>query len=314
MSENMQTDEEKLKEVIRRRNRVKAFKRIIVIAVVILLLIPNIVSVYSFTRIKSLSQTVDNLAMQLENLKNVEEETVADTTVAAVELEGAEIGVIDRNDTLTDEERFPGKKLVYLTFDDGPSKYTDEVLDILDEFGVKATFFVVKMDDSEDAYRRIVNEGHTLGIHSYTHVYSTIYADKTSFATDVKDMQDFLYDITGQKASFYRFPGGSSNQVSKVDKNELFDVLSEDGLVYYDWNVTSQDATGKGISASRIVENVIAGVEKNDESVVLMHDASGKSSTVEALPIILERLTERDDVVILPITEGTKPVCHVVKK
>ena len=213
---------------------------------------------------------------------------------------------------ISDNELYPDKKKVYLTFDDGPSKYTNEILNVLAEYDVKATFFVLAKDGFDEEYQRIVEEGHTLALHSYSHKYSKIYSTPTLFREDVRLVQDFVRDRTGQKSVFYRFPGGSSNSLVDFDKEELFTILREEELSYFDWNVTSQDAGSVKLSPQKIYQNVMDGVKEKDCAIVLMHDAADKHTTVEALPLILEELTKDETCVVLPITQGTKPVRHVV--
>ena len=214
-----------------------------------------------------------------------------------------------------DKEAVSEKK-VYLTFDDGPSANTGRILDILDEYGVKATFFVTgegKENFSEE-YVRIVEEGHTLGMHSYSHRYSDVYASADSFREDFKKLQEYLYETTGVWSRIYRFPGGSSNTVSRIPVTEFIDLLNEEGIVYYDWNIVSGDAVEGGISAERIEKNCLSGIDQYDECMILMHDAKDLNSTVEALPQIIETIQERGDCVILPITDETVPVQHIATK
>ena len=204
-----------------------------------------------------------------------------------------------------------GIRKVYLTFDDGPSYNTDRILDILNEYGVKATFFVVGKEGYTKEYQRIVEEGHTLGMHSYSHKFREIYKSVDSFGKDMDDIHTFLYEVTGTDCSLARFPGGSSNTISKVDMKELIAYLDREGIAYYDWNVSSGDASGTYISASQIVENVLNGVKRYDSAIVLMHDSPTKDTTVEALPIIIEKILESENTVLLPISGDTIPVQHV---
>ncbi|MBO4461285.1 MAG: polysaccharide deacetylase family protein, partial [Lachnospiraceae bacterium] len=108
----------------------------------------------------------------------------------------------------------PNAKKVYLTFDDGPSHNTELILDILKEYNVKATFFVIGRNDeySKSLYKRIVDEGHTIALHSYTHRYSSIYASLDAYKEDLQKISDLVYDATGVRSKFIRFPGGSSNK------------------------------------------------------------------------------------------------------
>lgn len=204
-----------------------------------------------------------------------------------------------------------GIRRVYLTFDDGPSSNTDRILDILDSYGVKATFFVVAKNNYTQQYKRIAEEGHTLAMHSFTHRYKEIYASLDAYKYDLKQLHDFLYELTGEDCTIVRFPGGSSNTVSKVDMFELIDYLDGEGITYFDWNVSSGDASGMYLSADQIAKNVVDNVNRFDNAVVLFHDAASKDSTVEALPIIIEKILESDNTVILPISEDTVKVQHL---
>ena len=127
---------------------------------------------------------------------------------------------------------------VYLTFDDGPSKNTEKILDILDKYQVKATFFLTGREDKESLrlYREIVKRGHTVGMHSYSHQYDAIYESAKTFEEDLDKIQGLIYDATGIKCRLYRFPGGSSNQVSNTDMKELIRILNERNITYFDWN------------------------------------------------------------------------------
>lgn len=200
---------------------------------------------------------------------------------------------------------------VYLTFDDGPSEYTEEILDILDQYQVKATFFVIGKEDehSVEMYKEIVNRGHTLAMHSFSHKYNEIYASLDAFQEDFHKLQSYLEGITGVKPVFYRFPGGSSNQVSNTDMGVFINFLNEEGITYFDWNVSSGDAT-QSYSSQSVIDNVMSDVDKFHTSVVLMHDTSQKHATIEALPALIEQLQAEDDV-ILPIDETTVLVQHI---
>lgn len=214
---------------------------------------------------------------------------------------------------LTGEQLYPDYRKVYLTFDDGPSSNTEEILDILDRYGVKATFFVVGKTDehSQEMYRLILERGHTLGMHSYSHRYGEIYASTEAFTEDLEKIRSYLYDMTGMTSCFYRFPGGSSNALSSTDVQELIDVLNERGIIYFDWNVVNGDAGSVRLSAAQLADNVTNNMERYRTAIVLMHDASGKHLTVEALPVIIERILQMENTVILPITEDTARIQQV---
>lgn len=201
---------------------------------------------------------------------------------------------------------------VYLTFDDGPSENTEDILDILDAYDVKATFFVVGREDEEakELYRRIVDEGHTLGMHSYANRYSVIYQSQEAFEDDYWRLKEYLNEVTDTECRYYRFPGGSTNPISNVPMSELIAFLNEQGTIYYDWNVSAGDAASTAYTVDEIVENVIDDVVKYKTSVVLLHDADEKSTTVEALGPLIEALQEMD-AEILPIDEDTQVIQSV---
>lgn len=201
---------------------------------------------------------------------------------------------------------------VYLTFEDGPSENTGAILDILAQYNVQATFFVVgkEDEDSQELYKRIVEEGHTLGMHSYSNKYSQIYQSKDAFEEDFNRLRDELYQVTGVESIYYRFPGGSSNQISNVPMSDFIHYLNEQGVIYYDWNISAGDAASNAYSAEEIVANVVDDVVKYKTSVVLLHDASDKSTTVEALVPMIEALNEMG-AEILPIDEDTSVIQYV---
>lgn len=300
-----------------RKNRVKRLKKTIVSIVLILILIPDVLCGFLLFKVVKLNNYVDEIYSSLNEIKNYkeisrEDDSLFDTkedTILASDKNEVKQEVYFRN--ITDAEAYEGYQRIYLTFDDGPGIYTNEILDILNEYNVKATFFVIAKDNCDDKYQRILNEGHTLGLHTYSHDYSDVYSDVNGFTKDVEDISDFIYNITGERCKFYRFPGGSSNTIFKGDKNELLSVLNDRDLTFYDWNVTSGDATYGGLSKYQIASNVIKGIGSKEEAVVLMHDANDKHSTVEALRIIIETLQNKENVIFLPITENTEPVQHI---
>jgi len=207
---------------------------------------------------------------------------------------------------------YEGKK-VYLTFDDGPSDNTDRILDILAEYDVKATFFVIggKKNETLNRYKRIVDEGHTLGMHSYSHNYKEIYKSVEDFEKDFTKLWKLLYDTTGYKPTIYRFPGGSKNSVSKHDMKDFIRFLNKKGITYYDWNVVNGDAEGKDYTEQQMIDNVLSGVAKKKTSIVLMHDGQNKDKTVSILPKILDALIS-GGAKVLPLDENA-PLSQQIK-
>lgn len=203
----------------------------------------------------------------------------------------------------------PGKR-AYLTFDDGPTDNTMEMLDVLDEYDVKATFFVVGREENYyDCYKEIVERGHVLALHSYTHDYDVIYSSMDNFVKDIEELRKLLYDVTGVRPVYYRFPGGSSNSVSKVPMSELVSYVEEQGLVYFDWNALNQDAVTDNLSPEQLVDNIMQDAKKYDDVVILMHDLGNRHTTIESLPMLIKVLRE-EGYEILPIDENTPHVRH----
>ena len=201
---------------------------------------------------------------------------------------------------------YNGIRYVYLTFDDGPSPRTAEILDILASYDVKATFFVCGKSGYDDMYKRIVDEGHTIGMHSYSHDYKVLYESLDSFQTDLHKIQNYIFDITGVWTTYYRFPGGSSNTASQVPMSDLIGYLDRNNITYFDWNVYG----GDNIASSIIVSNVTANITEHENCMILLHDAADKEETVEALPEIIEYIQSLPNTVIVPVTEDTIPVQH----
>lgn len=210
----------------------------------------------------------------------------------------------------TDGDKEAETKRAYLTFDDGPSGNTGEILDILDANDVKATFFVVgRGDEYYDTYRDIVGRGHTLALHSYTHDYDKIYASLDDFAEDIEELRNLLYDVTGVNCVYYRFPGGSSNTVSKVDMDTLIDYVESQGLIYYDWNVLNNDAVCGSYTPEQLVDNIMKDAVCHDDVVILMHDLDARHCTVESLQMLIDEL-RAEGFTLLPIDENAPLVRH----
>lgn len=185
-------------------------------------------------------------------------------------------------------------KTVYLTFDDGPSPRTLEILDILKEHNIKATFFILsdEKEASKEIVKRIYDEGHAIGVHSASHSYETIYKSVDHFLEDFEKCFEYIKDIIGESPSIFRFPGGSVNSYNKGICKDLVDEMARRGFTYFDWNVSSDDAV-KGYTEESIYNNVMNGVKNRNTSVVLMHDSAPKKATVAALKKIIPELIEQ---------------------
>lgn len=290
------------------RERIQRFKK--VIAVIFLAVCVLLLGFYVI-RLKGKVNELEETLVQVQS-ESGEESGIY--TVASVETskrdQAQQMQISDESADSHWEKR------IYLTFDDGPSRNTNRILDILKEYDVKATFFVVGKTDAESvkAYQRIVEEGHTLAMHSYSHKYAEVYRSKESFVQDLEKLQEYLYQVTGVWTRYYRFPGGSSNTVSRADMGELIQYLEENGIIYFDWNIASGDAVSGELSKDTIIRNCVGGVEGLEDCMILMHDAAEKNSTVDALSQIIERIMDRGDAVFLPITDETALVRHMTVK
>ena len=294
-------------ERMKRRKRIQLYKNIIVTVVCGVSLMPVLFSIYLLAQLTQMEQKVAMIAGQRQVNGSVQYSLTEEASGQQVDGSG-EKGIAGNNQI---EE--PGKR-VYLTFDDGPSENTAEILDILDQNGVKATFFVTGHTDQESMqqYKAIVEHGHGIGIHSYTHDYDKIYSSLHAFQEDVNSMSDLIFAATGVRTHMYRFPGGSANTVSATDVNTLMSWLDEEGYVFYDWNALNGDAVTQDLAVSTLVQNVVTNVTKNRDkkvdSIVLMHDMKVRHNTVESLQPLIDKLKAEGYQMDQPLTEEVAPV------
>lgn len=227
----------------------------------------------TFENLSIEKRTIKVIPLPEETLENVTEEPVIEEDI----IPGITIGE-------------PNGKTIYLTFDDGPGKHTEKLLDILKTYKVKATFFVINNNDYNYLMKRIIEDGHTIGLHSNTHNYSEIYVNTESYFKDLNEIQKVVFDNTGVTTNIIRFPGGSSNIVSKKYcegiMTDLTKMVQEAGFQYFDWNVSSGDASGRNIGENAVFDNVIKGIEEKENSIVLQHDT--KEFSVNAVEMIIK--------------------------
>lgn len=188
------------------------------------------------------------------------------------------------------------QKIAYITVDDGPSRaITPGMLDVLEEEGIKATFFVLPHGGLDDLYRRIIDDGHEIGNHSYTHIYSRLYkpGDLETFREDVLRARDYILENFGYLTTTFRFPGGAMGRDLTIIEPRR-EVLDELGYRYFDWNSDTGDA-GRSAdkSATALTRNVLNNTRGRERLIVIMHDISNKRTTLEALPMIIEGLREQ---------------------
>ena len=187
-----------------------------------------------------------------------------------------------------------GEKICYLTFDDGPSKNTLKILDILKQYDAKATFFVIGnciCEENKIILERIVEEGHAIGLHANNHVYEKFYADETSFLKDYECLYETLKEDYGIETSLFRLPGGSACKYLYGRGREYVSKMQERGFSCFDWNVTGEDSVGTPTIYS-IQKNVFDRVFRYEKPIVLLHDSGIADVTVDALSGIIEKIKE----------------------
>jgi peptidoglycan-N-acetylglucosamine deacetylase len=187
------------------------------------------------------------------------------------------------------------KKIAYLTFDDGPSHITNQILDILDEYDVKATFFVIGStitEEGENCLKEMVEQGHTIGIHTYSHNYKKLYSSVEAYLEDFYQVYHLIYEATGVKMNIFRFPWGSNNVYNKNIKKELVAEMERRGFTYFDWNVSAEDSVGNP-TEYRIKKNVFKDLERYNNPIILMHDAAVNRLTAKTLPDIIEKIMDK---------------------
>ncbi|MFA5524989.1 MAG: polysaccharide deacetylase family protein [Tissierellales bacterium] len=221
---------------------------------------------------------------------NETDPTITDIHAEPIEVEPLLIDTLNKKNTWSN-------KTIYLTFDDGPSSLTIKVLDLLKKENIKATFFTIgtKTDKGKDILKKILDEGHSLGNHTYSHNYNYIYKSVDNFFEDLYKNENIIYEASGKRPKIIRFPGGSSNATTKTKSgkkvlNEILERLQKEGYIHFDWNASSGDANISPASVDDIVNSTLTWVSKYNSAVVLFHDTATKTNTLEALPIIIEKL------------------------
>lgn len=328
--------EENTQAAYGRRKRVERLKKCIVLTSRLFKLLPLLLCIFLLFRLQVLSRSLEELSSRVEVLTgetSVQQALmqellekiqttghgVQETNVAGRELPGYELSPPEgfvaaaSSDSVQYASEEPTIHKVYLTFDDGPSTNTKEILDILDQYNVKATFFVVGKEEdwAKEALVDIVERGHSLGMHSYSHKYANIYNSVEDFAEDFVKLREYLENVTGVTSNIYRFPGGSSNTISNVDMHEFAEYLDSWDVRFYDWNVASGDGGHRLMSVDELVTNSLNGIDDWGTSIILLHDSATKPTTVEALPKIIEKILARENTEILPITDDTVLVQHI---
>ena len=293
-----------------RRRRIMQIKKIIIYTVLVLLVVPAISAVLLLDKVSKLESRYEYLVEQDINTLLDSAGAFAENPNATVAEGTADVSEDTKPTGGGGEEDTEEEKRVYLTFDDGPSIYTGQILDILAANDIKATFFVIGRNAKYfEYYKRIVEEGHTLAMHSYSHEYKKIYGSVDAFAEDLTKLQDLLYQVTGVQCTVYRFPGGSSNTIAGSIQ-PFIEYLEEKGITYYDWNALNGDAVSEELPPEKLISNIMKNVRQNRTSVVLMHDLQSRYSTVESLQTLIDLLKE-EGYTMLPIDGDTPLIQHV---
>ena len=256
--------------------------------------------------LKRKAEPIETYIKEIDNkerkLKKVERDLESEKKILNVkerELNDKETELEDRQAmiiwTIAENEKKSKKKVAYLTFDDGPSENTYKILDILKESNIVATFFVNGHIGYENAYLRIVKEGNKIGNHTYSHDYKKVYSSVEGFNKDVDELNSLLASIGIENSYILRYPGGSNNEVciQHGGENIMSKIIKEQydkGYDYFDWNVSSEDATAITVDKETIIKSVKDGCKGKDSVVILFHDSQPKTTTVEALPEIIKHL------------------------
>lgn len=208
----------------------------------------------------------------------------------------------------------PQEKTAYLTFDCTPGENTRKILDALDEYGVKATFFVGAgaEESSLDMLREIVERGHAIGLRCYSDSYQTVYQSVTAYLDDFQQIYDLVYEATGVRAEIFRFPGGSINAYNSGIYQELIAEMLRRGFIYFDWNVSGEDTRLGGLTAEQVSDSVLNGMEGKDWGIIALRDAAGKGVVAEALPAAISGLKEKG-YDLQPLTAEVMPVIFSYK-
>ena len=276
---------------------VRFFKNLILLIIIILIAVPTVFSIRYHGKIKDLRAELTEQEQQVQDLQQRSETLQAELKRLkdhAIEPDAPAYQSLYPDfyapQQLTANQVEDG--VIYLTFDDGPSWRTPEVLQILREENAKATFFVIGRADEQSRQwmRDIVADGHTLAMHSYSHNYDQIYASVEAYLEDMYQIFALIKDATGVTPTIFRFPGGSINGYNYEVEQDIISEMLRRGFVPYDWNISSGDASGDLAAADTIVANVVRGASGTDRGIVLMHDASPKTTTVAALRPMITQL------------------------
>ena len=269
---------------------VRFFKNMILLAVIIMIAVPTCLSVYLVKDLQKTEQHLQEMTAQYDEMCQSE------MIWYGWEAESPYANLYPdfyAPQSLSEGVRENG--VIYLTFDDGPSARTGEILDVLKEKNVKATFFVIGSQGEANAQllKRIVDEGHTIAMHTSSHNYTKIYASVEDYLVDMYQIFTQIRETTGVTPTLFRFPGGSINNYNSGISHELIAEMLRRGFVPFDCNISSRDAaTVKLLPAETLVNNVVNDAKKMPYGIVLMHDSAAKTTTAKAVGPMIDQLRE----------------------
>ena len=285
---------------------VRFFKHLILTVLAIIIIFPYILALHFFYENMELRKQADNSNEDISCIKTFDiDELFLKTAEASEQFSGKRKVISSNHEIIPYQSKYDdlyvdrqekveianNKKVAYLTFDDGPSKRTLEILDILDYYNIKATFFVTNQHDNDglNIYKEIVSRGHTIGVHSYSHIYKEIYSSVENYLDDFYKMYEQIYKLTGVKPDLYRFAGGSINSYNAEIYQDIIAEMTRRGFTYHDWNVISGD-THRNVTKNTIINSIVKGIKDNNKIVILMHDSIEKKCTSESLPEVIKIL------------------------
>ena len=292
----------KVEEYIRSNKRKLNYKRVLIVIIIVIIIL--LFAIFSIV----IKHNHNSKKIREEIEKKVEEEEIMKIVIETQKEEE------ELKKEKQEEENATG--IIYLTFDDGPtSDSTPRILDILKDRNIKATFFVLHYDENHEQFiKREQEEGHTIALHGYSHTYSEVYPSADTCLENFRKIKEQVYQTTGIESKIIRFPGGSSNIVSKKYcegvMTELVTRVIDEGYRYFDWNVDSDDA-GHAKTSQDIYNNVTYGIKPGRSNVVLMHDFAGNHKTIDALDRIIA-FGKENGYVFRKITEETEMITHDV--
>lgn len=188
------------------------------------------------------------------------------------------------------------EKTAYLTFDDGPSEVTPQVLDTLKKKHARATFFLVGSEitpEREEIVKRELSEGHQVGIHTFSHKKNEMYCDEKNFFEDFNLCRDRIKEVTGVSPTLHRFPWGSNNGYVCPIVDDIIEKLQKQKITSFDWNVSGEDSISQNVPKATIYHNVAKDLERYDEPIILLHDSNTMKNTSEVLGEILDLIVEK---------------------